>query len=156
MRFWAVIRCVPMLRMKKHSSVFSMHYITNSQMFPSTSEEKHDKSVCGCCGRPSAGLVPSFYFALIKLQFSCAPITLPSLVNLNALISTKCRYCGGILRAMHTANVTLPVLNWCGRGLNLVWNIPSSFPFLSLNQLACSHARAGTPPPPTPTPPPSV
>lgn len=102
---------MPMLKIKTHSSVFSMHYITNSQMFPSTSEEKHEKSVCGCCGRPSAGLVPSYYIALIKLQFSCAPITLQSSVNLNTLIYTKGRYSGGILRAMHTANVTLPVLN---------------------------------------------
>lgn len=156
MRFWAVIRCVPKLRMKKHSSVFPMHYITNSQMFPSTSEEKHDESVCGCCGRPSAGLVPSFYFTLIKLQFSCAPITLPSLVNLNALISTKCRYCGGILRAMHTANVTLPVLNWCGRGHELSLKYSFIFSLFISKPIGVFSCTCWNPPPLPPTPPPSV
>lgn len=65
------------------AAICHFHVINNTQMFPSTSVEKWEKSVCECCRCPST--------------------TVHSLVHLNTHIYNENRYSGGTHSIEYTA-----------------------------------------------------
>lgn len=65
------------------AAICHFHVLNNTQMFPSTSVEKWEKSVCECCRCPST--------------------TVHSLVHLNTHIYNKNRYSGGTHNVEYTA-----------------------------------------------------